>query len=111
MQACPYDALYIDPQTETAAKCNFCAHRVEVGLEPPCVTVCPTQAIVAGDLDDPASRIVAADRPHARPGAQAREGHAAEGLLHRGRRGVAGAVGGAAAADYMWAERAAGRGR
>jgi Fe-S-cluster-containing dehydrogenase component len=57
MQACPYDALYIDPQTETAAKCNFCAHRVEVGLEPPCVTVCPTQAIVAGDLEDNASRI------------------------------------------------------
>ena len=57
MQGCPYDALYIDPQTETAAKCNFCAHKVEVGLEPPCVTVCPTQAIVAGDLHDPQSRI------------------------------------------------------
>ena len=28
MQACPYDALYIDPATSTAAKCNFCAHRV-----------------------------------------------------------------------------------
>jgi len=57
MQGCPYDALYIDPATETAAKCNFCAHKVEVGLEPPCVTVCPTQAIVAGDLEDPSSRI------------------------------------------------------
>lgn len=57
MQGCPYDALYIDPQTETAAKCNFCAHKVEVGLEPPCVVVCPTQAIVAGDLDDPGSRL------------------------------------------------------
>lgn len=57
MQGCPYDALYIDPQTETAAKCNFCAHRVEVGLEPPCVTVCPTQTIVAGDVDDPTSHI------------------------------------------------------
>jgi len=57
MQGCPYDALYIDPQTETAAKCNFCAHKVEVGLEPPCVTVCPTQAIVAGDLENPATRI------------------------------------------------------
>jgi Fe-S-cluster-containing dehydrogenase component len=57
MQGCPYDALYIDPQTETAAKCNFCAHKVEVGLEPPCVTVCPTQAIVAGDLHDPGTRI------------------------------------------------------
>jgi Fe-S-cluster-containing dehydrogenase component len=58
LQGCPYDALYIDPQTETAAKCNFCAHKVEVGLEPPCVTVCPTQAIVAGDLDAPHTRLV-----------------------------------------------------
>ncbi len=53
MQACPYDAIYIDPNTNTAAKCNFCAHRVEVGLEPACVIVCPERAILAGDLDDP----------------------------------------------------------
>ncbi|MGH7335750.1 MAG: 4Fe-4S dicluster domain-containing protein [Candidatus Rokuibacteriota bacterium] len=57
MQACPYDALYIDPDTHTAAKCNYCAHRVEVGLEPACVIVCPAQAIVAGDLDDPSTTI------------------------------------------------------
>ena len=57
MQACPYDALYIDPNTDTAAKCNFCAHRVEVGLQPSCQVVCPTQAIVSGDLDDPTSAI------------------------------------------------------
>ena len=57
MQACPYDALYIDPQTHTAAKCNFCSHRVEVGLEPACVIVCPEQAIIAGDLDNPASHV------------------------------------------------------
>ena len=57
MQACPYDALYIDPATQTAAKCHYCAHRVEVGLEPACVIVCPEQAIIAGDLDDPGSRI------------------------------------------------------
>lgn len=57
MQACPYDALYIDPSTQTAAKCNYCAHRIEVGLEPACVIVCPAQAIVAGDLDDPSAKI------------------------------------------------------
>src|SRR5262249_12134553 len=57
MQACPYDALYIDPKSNTAAKCNFCAHRVEASLEPACVIVCPTQAILAGDLDDPASKV------------------------------------------------------
>ncbi|HIQ30058.1 MAG TPA: 4Fe-4S dicluster domain-containing protein [Candidatus Caldiarchaeum subterraneum] len=55
MQACPYDALYIDPETNTAAKCHFCAHRVDNGLEPACVIVCPTQAILWGDLDDPDS--------------------------------------------------------
>ncbi len=57
MQACPYDALYIDPDTHTAAKCHYCAHRVEKGLEPACVVVCPEQAIIAGDLDDPRTKI------------------------------------------------------
>jgi len=57
MQACPYDALYIDPDDHTAQKCNYCVHRVEIGIEPACVVVCPEQAIIAGDLDDPASRI------------------------------------------------------
>lgn len=57
LQACPYDALYIDPASHTAAKCNYCAHRVEIGLEPPCVNVCPTHAIISGDMDDPESEI------------------------------------------------------
>ncbi len=57
MQACPYDALYIDPKTNTAAKCNYCAHRIDVGLEPACVNVCPVHAIVSGDMDDPNSEI------------------------------------------------------
>ncbi len=57
MQACPYDALYIDPETHTAAKCNYCAHRVEIGLEPACVNVCPEHAIISGDMDDPESEI------------------------------------------------------
>jgi Fe-S-cluster-containing dehydrogenase component/formate-dependent nitrite reductase membrane component NrfD len=55
MQACPYDSIYIDPDEGTAAKCHFCAHRTEVGLEPSCVVVCPEHAIIAGDLSDPKS--------------------------------------------------------
>jgi len=51
MQACPYDSIYIDPDEGTAAKCHYCAHRTEVGLEPSCVVVCPEHAIIAGDLD------------------------------------------------------------
>src|SRR5438876_1054 len=57
MQACPYDALYIDPDRNTAAKCNFDASRVEMGYKPACEVVCPTQAILSGDLDDPNSEI------------------------------------------------------
>lgn len=57
MQACPYDAIYIHPEDQTAAKCNYCAHRVEVGLQPPCVTVCPEHAIIAGDMEDPETEI------------------------------------------------------
>jgi Fe-S-cluster-containing dehydrogenase component/formate-dependent nitrite reductase membrane component NrfD len=57
MQACPYDALYIDPRSHTAAKCNYCAHRTDRGLLPACVIVCPTKAIIAGDLQDPISEI------------------------------------------------------
>jgi Fe-S-cluster-containing dehydrogenase component/formate-dependent nitrite reductase membrane component NrfD len=57
MQACPYDALYIDPYSHTAAKCNYCAHRTEIGLEPACVVVCPEHAIIAGDLHNPNTEI------------------------------------------------------
>jgi len=57
MQACPYDALHINPATNSAEKCHFCAHRVEQNLQPACVIVCPEQAIIAGDLDNPATKI------------------------------------------------------
>ncbi len=57
MQACPYDAIYIDPNTHTAAKCHYCAHRTEIGMEPACVVVCPEQAIISGDMNDPDSEI------------------------------------------------------
>src|SRR5512145_2610187 len=57
MQACPYDALYIDPERNTAAKCNFDASRIDMGYKPACEVVCPTQAILSGDLDDPTSAL------------------------------------------------------
>ncbi|MEZ5965056.1 MAG: 4Fe-4S dicluster domain-containing protein [Planctomycetota bacterium] len=57
MQACPYDALYLNEDTGGAEKCHFCAHRVEQGLKPACEIVCPTEAIVSGDMHDEASRV------------------------------------------------------
>ena len=57
MQACPYDALYINEDSGTAEKCHFCVHRTERGLAPACAVVCPTEAIIPGDFDDPNSRV------------------------------------------------------
>ncbi len=55
--ACPYDAIFINPDDHSAEKCNFCAHRLDVGLEPACVVVCPVEAILVGDLNDPESKV------------------------------------------------------
>jgi len=55
--ACPYDAIYMDPESHSAEKCNFCAHRIDLGLEPACVVVCPERAIVVGNLLDAGSEV------------------------------------------------------
>lgn len=57
MAACPYDAIFINPEDHSAEKCNFCAHRIDSGLEPACVVVCPVEAIIVGDMNDPDSLI------------------------------------------------------
>ncbi|ACU53959.1 4Fe-4S ferredoxin iron-sulfur binding domain protein [Acidimicrobium ferrooxidans DSM 10331] len=56
MAACPYDAIFINPEDHSAEKCNFCAHRLDIGLEPACVVVCPTEAILIGKLEDDTAR-------------------------------------------------------
>lgn len=56
MAACPYDARFIHPEGY-ADKCTFCIHRVEKGLLPACVSVCPTHCMYFGDLDDPNSTV------------------------------------------------------
>ena len=57
LNACPYDAIYIDPVSRSAEKCNFCAHRIDRGLEPACVSVCPTEAIIVGDRRRPSAAL------------------------------------------------------
>lgn len=54
-QACPYGVPFMDPVRGTADKCNFCTHRVDDGLNPACVDICPTSCRIFGDLNDPES--------------------------------------------------------
>ncbi len=54
--SCPYDARFVHPEGYVD-KCTFCIHRVREGKKPACVSVCPTTAMIFGDLDDKNSEI------------------------------------------------------
>lgn len=57
VQACPYEARFINHKTGVADKCTFCVHRTSVGLLPACVETCVGNARVFGDLNDPDSDV------------------------------------------------------
>ncbi len=62
MHACPYAQTFYNPARNTADKCNFCSHRIDAGLRPACVDICPSQCRIFGDLNDPdspASKVLA----------------------------------------------------
>ena len=68
--ACPYGARYLVPAGArtpagvpgVADKCTFCYHRITRGQQPACVEVCPVDARLFGDLNDPASPVSVALR-------------------------------------------------
>jgi tetrathionate reductase subunit B len=57
VQACPYGCRYVNPEKGTVDKCTLCFHRLKKGLQPACFEICPTEARIFGDLNDPGSRL------------------------------------------------------
>jgi len=55
--SCPYGVRYLSPTKHIVQKCQWCHHRLDVGLEPACVNACPTRALVFGDVNDPESEV------------------------------------------------------
>jgi len=52
----PYEAHGVQRMNVTE-KCIFCYEMVEQGLQPACVSNCPTKARIFGDIEDPESEI------------------------------------------------------
>ncbi len=66
MAACPYQVRVRNEKTGAVDKCRLCAATAEGGATN-CVTACPADVRIVGDLDDPESEI---SREIARTGAQ-----------------------------------------
>jgi Fe-S-cluster-containing dehydrogenase component len=52
---CPYQAPQFNPVAGVMEKCTFCTHRLNDGLDPACVTACPTDALRYENETDPAA--------------------------------------------------------
>jgi Fe-S-cluster-containing dehydrogenase component len=58
LDSCPYSAIYWNEEKSLPQKCTLCAHLLDQGwTEPRCVEMCPTKALLFGDLDDPESEV------------------------------------------------------
>ena len=55
--ACPYDARMLMRPEGYVDKCTFCHHRIDQGLDPACVSACPTHCMYFGNIDDRDSQV------------------------------------------------------
>lgn len=58
IEACPYDARFVDDTKVAIDKCTFCDHRIEETGMTACQATCPTKVRTFGDLDDEEGELV-----------------------------------------------------
>ena len=58
MEACPYEARFVDDTMVAVDKCTFCDHRIDEYGTTACQATCPTKVRMFGDLDDEESDLV-----------------------------------------------------
>ncbi len=65
IKACPYGARTFnkrlisgkDSTKNGITKCSSCRHRIDKGIAPACVNICPGRARLFGDINDPGSEV------------------------------------------------------
>jgi Fe-S-cluster-containing dehydrogenase component len=57
IMACPYGVRFFHPVHKVAEKCNFCYHRIGMGLKTACEQACPFGARQLGNLRDQADPV------------------------------------------------------
>ena len=68
VNTCPRRMIYWNEEKQLPQKCDMCAHFLDQGFKKPrCVEMCPTSALVFGDMGDPGSdisKLVAEKKPY-----------------------------------------------
>lgn len=58
VNTCPHRVIFWNEEKQLPQKCDMCAHFLDQGFNKPrCVELCPTGALIFGDLNDPGSEI------------------------------------------------------
>ncbi|WP_045220035.1 4Fe-4S dicluster domain-containing protein [Desulfonatronum thioautotrophicum] len=50
-ESCPYDVPRLDEETGLITKCDMCIDRIQAGMQPACVKVCPTGSMSFGERE------------------------------------------------------------